>query len=210
MRLFITFEGIEGCGKSTQARALARRLSRRGFSVLTVKEPGSTDVGRVARRLLKQKLEMEIDPVTELLLFEVARARLVTEVIRPALEEGRIVICDRYAESSVAYQGYGRGIQVENVRMMNDFATGGLKADLVILPDLDVEEGLRRKGEGIINDRFEREEAEFHRRVRQGYLEMAANEPERWFVVDASLPSKQVGKLLWEKVCSHLAEAETK
>ncbi len=206
MSLFITFEGIEGCGKSTQSKALKRRLSRRGFPVLLVKEPGSTAVGRVARRLLKHKLEIDLDPATELFLFEVARAQLVAEVIRPALKEDRIVICDRYGESTLAYQGYGRGLDLEMIRSINEVATGGLQPDLIILPDLDVGEGLRRKGAASDKDRFEREEISFHRRVREGYLEMAHADAERWLLIDATLSRREMGELIWKRVQRTLAE----
>ncbi len=200
MGLFITFEGIEGCGKSTQSKALKNRFARREVPVLLVREPGSTAVGQVARRLLKHKLEIELDPMTELLLFEVARAQLVAEVIRPALKENKTVICDRYCESTLAYQGYGRGLDLEIIRQMNQVATGGLQPDLIILPDIDVEEGLRRKGEASVNDRFEREQVSFHQRVRDGYLDMAQADMARWVVIDATLPKKEMGKLIWERV----------
>ena len=200
MSLFITFEGIEGCGKSTQSKALKKRLVRRGFPALLVKEPGTTAVGRVARRLLKHKLEIELDPTTELLLFEVARAQLVAKVIRPALRRNQIVICDRYGESTLAYQGYGRGVNLETIRSLNQVATGGLYPDLIVLPDLDAKEGLQRKGSASINDRFEREEISFHQRVREGYLEMAQTDPQRWLIIDAALPKRKIGELIWERV----------
>ena len=200
MGLFILFEGVEGCGKSTQVRALQRRLSKLGVPVLTVKEPGSTSIGRVARKLLKHRLEIEINPVTELLLFAVARSQLVTEIIRPALERDQIVICDRYSESTLAYQGYGRGVDLETIHTINTIATGGLRPDLIILPDIDVHEGFKRKGAKQTNDRFEREEISFHQRVRQGYLEMARAEPNRWLVLDATQPRKKINDAIWEIV----------
>jgi len=200
MSLFITFEGIEGCGKSTQVNSLKGRLARRGFDVCLVREPGSTAIGRVARRLLKHRLEVALNPVTELLLFEVARSQLVEEVIRPALNRGQAVICDRYAESSLAYQGYGRGLDLKTVSEMNLVATGGLRPDLIVLPDLDAGEGLLRKGAAANSDRFEREDLAFHRRVRDGYLQMASSEPERWLVLDATLPRREIGRSIWERV----------
>ncbi len=207
MGLFITFEGIEGCGKSTQSKALKRRLSRRGFPVLLVKEPGTTAVGRVIRRLLKHKLEVEIDPITEFLLFEVARAQLVAEIVRPALKKGRIVISDRYGESTLAYQGYGRGVDVATIRNINEVATGGLKPDLIILPDLEVEEGLLRKGAASANDRFEREKLSFHLRVREGYLKMAHADPERWLIVDATLSRREISETIWKRIQRILPES---
>lgn len=200
MSLFVLFEGVEGCGKSTQARALHRRLIKMGIPVTMVKEPGSTDVGRVARKLLKHRLEIEITPVTELLLFAVARSQLVSEIIRPALDQGNVVICDRYSESTLAYQGYGRGLDLETIKTVNEIATGGLRPDLIILPDLDIEAGLKRKGAHTANDRFEREEISFHQRVRHGYLEMASSDPGRWFTIDATLPKRKITDAIWARV----------
>jgi dTMP kinase len=200
MGLFILFEGIEGSGKSTQARALNRRLSRLGLPVTLVKEPGGTAVGRVVRRLLKHRLEIELDPLTELFLFAVARAQLVADVIRPALDQDKIVICDRYAESTVAYQGYGRGLDLGIVRSINNIATEGLRPDIIFLLDLEVEDGLRRKGSGVTRDRFEQEEVAFHRRVRQGYLNMANADPDHWLVIDATQSKVKTQSLVWQKV----------
>ncbi|MBT4513020.1 MAG: dTMP kinase [Chloroflexi bacterium] len=204
MGLFILFEGVEGCGKSTQARALEKRLSKLGVPVIRVKEPGSTSIGRVARKLLKHRLEIEINPVTELLLFAVARSQLVAEIIRPALERDQIVICDRYSESTLAYQGYGRGVDLDTIHTINNIATGGLRPDLIILPDIDVHEGLKRKGAKQSTDRFEREEISFHHRVRQGYLDMSSAEPNRWLILDATQPRKKIGDSIWESIQQHL------
>jgi dTMP kinase len=206
MGLFILFEGIEGSGKSTQARVLNRRLSRLGLPVTLVKEPGGTAVGRVVRKLLKHRLEIELDPLTELFLFAVARAQLVTEVIRPALDQGHIVICDRYTESTVAYQGYGRGLDLKIIRSINNIATGGLRPDIIFLLDLEVEDGLRRKGSGVTRDRFEQEEVAFHRRVRQGYLNMANADPDRWLVIDTNQSKAKTQSLIWQKVEESLWE----
>ncbi len=195
MSLFITFEGGEGSGKSTQARALYRRLFEMGVPALLTHEPGGTPLGKQLRRWLKG--EREIDPQTELLLFNASRAHLVSQVIRPSLEKGTVVICDRFADSTTAYQGYGRGLDFSLIEAANNIATQGLRPDLTVLLDIPVERGLARKR---LRDRFEREELAFHQRVRQGYLEMAAKEPERWLVVDGSLPSKEVKRLIWERV----------
>lgn len=200
MSLFITFEGIEGSGKSTQSRALKKRFVRRGIPVLLVKEPGSTAVGKVTRRLLKHKLEIALDATTELFLFEVARAQLVSEIIRPSLEQGINVICDRYGDSTLAYQGYGRGLDLETIRQLNQIATGGLTPDLTILPDLDVEEGLKRKGKSSAQDRFEREKVSFHKKVREGYLEMARVLPEKWLIVDGTMPPRILGNKIWDYI----------
>ncbi|MBT9166401.1 MAG: Thymidylate kinase [Chloroflexi bacterium] len=196
---FILFEGVEGSGKSTQARALRRRLSGSGVAVLSVKEPGSTVIGDKVGRLLKHR-ETEIHPLTELLLFAVCRAQLVAEVIRPALDQNYIVISDRYTVSTLAYQGYGRGLDLETIETINNIATGGLHPDLIVLLDLEAGEGLRRKGRASTGDRFEREEITFHRRVRQGYLEMANADPEHWLLIDAAQPRKKIGELVWKRV----------
>jgi dTMP kinase len=199
LAIFITFEGGEGSGKSTQAKALYRRLSSMGISVLFTREPGGTPLGNNLRRWLKG--EDEIDPTTELLLFAASRAHLVSAVIRPALEKGTIVICDRFAESTVAYQGYGRGLDFDLIEVLNKIATQGLKPDLIIFLDIPVDNGLARKG---LRDRFEREESAFHQRVRRGYLEMASKDPERWLVIDGSLPKKDIRGIVWKRVASLL------
>lgn len=199
MALFVTFEGGEGCGKSTQARALHKRVSESGIPVLLSHEPGGTSLGKEARRYLKQTGKSEISPLAELFLFAASRAQLVAEVIRPSLARGVMVICDRYADSTVAYQGYGRGLDLDVIQAVNTTATQGLLPDLVILLDLPVEIGLARK-RSARQDRFEREEAAFHHRVREGYLKMAAADPQRWLVVDATLPKKKVEQIIWERV----------
>ena len=193
---FIVFEGGEGSGKSTQATILKRRLLRQGFPVVLTREPGGTPVGNRLRRWLKWG--SEITPQTELLLILAARSQLVTGVVRPALEKGSLVICDRYAYSTLAYQGYGRGMDRGFLESLNTFVTGGLVPDLVVLLDSNPAEGLRRKTSR--RDRFEREDLSFHQRVREGYLGIAAADPERWLVVDASLPRNEVRELIWERV----------
>ena len=195
MALFITFEGGEGSGKSTQAKAIYKRLLSLNIPTLLTHEPGGTLLGNSLRRWLKDK--GEIDPRTELLLFNASRAHLVSHVIRPALEKGAVVICDRFAESTIAYQGYGRGFDLNLIEAINNIATQGLKPDLIIFLDIPVNQGLARKGR---RDRFEREEIAFHQRVRSGYLEMAKKEPERWMVIDGSLPKKNIQGFIWERV----------
>ena len=195
MSLFITFEGGEGCGKSTQAGALYRRLLSLGIPAILTHEPGGTPLGNDLRRWLKG--EGEIDPLTELLLFNASRAHLVSQVIRPALDGGSIVICDRFFHSTIAYQGYGRGLDLGLIETVNNIATQGLRPDLIVLLDIAAEQGLKRKN---LRDRFEREEIAFHQRVRQGYLEMAKKDPQRWLVIDGSLPRKEVERLIWERV----------
>jgi len=212
---FILFEGVEGSGKSTQARALRRRLSDSGLPVLLVKEPGGTAIGDKIARLLKHApercpghgLAIGINSLTELLLFNASRAQLVAEVIRPALDQNYIVISDRYTESTLAYQGYGRGLELETIETINNIATGGLRADLIVLLDLEVKEGLRRKGRATARDRFEREEIAFHQRVRQGYLMMAHADPDHWWAVDAAHSRKKIGEMIWDKVRQSLPQS---
>lgn len=194
--VFIVFEGGEGTGKSTQAKALHRRLRRLGVSVKLVHEPGGTPIGDRLRRWLKFGRGITIQ--TELLFFEAARSQLVKQVIRPALARGQIVICDRFAGSTVAYQAYGRGVDLGLVNSLNEFAVDGVKPDLTVLLDLGVEQALgRKKSRG---DCFEREEYSFHLRVRDGYLKQAAANPDKWLVVDAGLPVEQVEQVVWARV----------
>ena len=203
MSLFITFEGGEGCGKSTQARALWRRLRQQNIPAILTHEPGGTALGYKIRRVLKGKGKSPISSEAELLLFVASRAQLVTEVIQPALREGKIVICDRFSYSTLVYQGYGRGLNLPAVEMVNSLATQNLQPDIVILLDLLPEQGLTRKRN--LKDRFELEELSFHRRVREGYFRLAAADPDRWLVIDATLPKRKISKIVWEKVSQLLA-----
>jgi dTMP kinase len=195
LSLFITFEGNEGSGKSAQTRALHQHLSSMGIPALLTHEPGGTLLGRQIRRWLKD--EGEVDSVTELLLFNASRAQLLSEVIRPALKSGTVVICDRFYHSTIAYQGYGRGLESDLIKTANNAATQGLIPDLIVLLDIPVEQGLSRKK---LKDRFEKEELVFHRRVRHGYQEMAKQDPQRWLVIDGSLPKKDIERQIWERV----------
>ena len=203
MGLFITFEGGEGCGKSTQANALYRNLRRKNLPAVLTHEPGGTTLGEQIGKMLKRKTE-NIHPQTELFLFAASRAQLVADVIQPALKEGGIVICDRFSHSTTAYQGYGRELDLATVQMVNNLATQDVKPNIVIFLNLSPEEGLARRGKLL--DRFELQELSFHRRVRQGYLKMAAEEPDRWLVIDATLPRKKISEIIWEKVNHLLAE----
>ncbi len=198
MGLFITFEGGEGCGKSTQAKVLWNKFRQQNIPVVLAHEPGGTPLGNELRRLLKREKTNSISAQAELLLFAASRAQLGNEVILPALKEGRVVICDRFSHSTSAYQGYGRGLDLDLIEMINNWATQNLKPDITILLDTPPEKGLARKR--IPKDRFELEQISFHRRVRQGYLEMAASEPERWLVIDAMLSKRKVSTIIWEKV----------
>lgn len=185
--MFVSFEGPEGSGKSTQAILLAEHLQARGYRTVLTREPGGTALGDRLRELLMRSTEVRLTPRAETLLFCAARAELVEEVVRPRLAEGYWVICDRYSDSTLAYQAYGRGLDPAAVQEVISFATGGLLPDLTVLLDLPPEEGLHRKGlEG--DDRFEREALAFHCRVRTAYLDLARCQPQRWLVVDARLP----------------------
>ena len=205
MSLFITFEGVEGCGKSVQAKALYRRLSQLAIPVVLTHEPGGTPLGMRIARWLKWTEGTDISPLTELLLFNASRAQSVTWIIQPNLENGKVVICDRYADSTTAYQGYGRGLDLEVVTAINNSATLGLKPDLTVLLDMPAEAGLARKG-ARKQDRFEQEDIAFHQRVREGYLKMATNDPQRWLVVDASQSKTKIAKIIWQRVSQLLSE----
>ena len=184
--MFITLEGPEGSGKSTQIRRLAKRLEAMGYPVITTREPGGTPIGDQIRHVLVRLENKELHPRTEILLFLAARAQLVEQLIKPALQDGKIILCDRYGDSTIAYQGYGHGLDLDKLRQMLDFATDHLKPDLTILLDLDVKIGLMRKKAEDEWNRLDAYEVLFHERVRQGYLQLAAEEPERWRIVDAS------------------------
>jgi dTMP kinase len=196
--LFITFEGGEGCGKSTQSRLLLKKLEQQNVPVVLTHEPGGTALGNELRRTLKRKRDSSISPHAELFLLAASRAQLVAEVIRPALEQGKVVICDRFTHSTMVYQGYGRGLDFTAIKMVNNMATRNLDPDLIILLDISPKQGLARKRS--LKDRFELEDSSFHRRVREGYLKMAAAEPDRWLVIDASLPKGRVAEIIWDRV----------
>jgi len=194
--LFVVFEGGEGSGKSTQAGMLKRQLLRNGFPAVLTREPGGTPAGNRLRRWVKWSAG--ITPQSELLIILAARSQLVTEVIRPALRGDAVVVCDRYFYSTLAYQGYGRGMDLDFLGRLNNFVTEGLRPDLVVLLDIDPGQGLERLRTG--KDRFEREGEAFHKRVHEGYLKMAAEDPEWWLVLNASLPRKELKQLIWKRV----------
>ncbi len=203
--MFITLEGPEGSGKSTQAQLLYRYLCERNKAVVLTREPGGTLLGDKLRAIVMFGKDMEISPRAELLLFTAARAQLVDEIVRPALARGDIVICDRYADSTVAYQGYGRGLPIQEINAVNHFATAGLVPDLTFLLDIPPEVGLTRNREGqLATDRFETEEIDFHARIREGYLEIARSEPKRWVIVDATQPIEKVWADIREAVEARL------
>jgi dTMP kinase len=201
--LFLTFEGGEGSGKSTQIERLAARLRRRGLDPVVTREPGGTPVGEGARTLLLDQAHRP-EPQTEVFLLEASRSELVARVIRPALAAGRVVVCDRYDDSTLAYQGGGRGLDHAVLLELNRFATGGLKPDLTFLFDLDPAVGLsRRAGAGDAN-RLDREPEDFHRRVHERYLELARQEPSRFVVLDAGAPPEALEARIAEAVESRL------
>lgn len=192
MNLFVTFEGPEGSGKTVQSQGLYEYLEGQGLPVLLTREPGGTSIGDQIRGVLLSPENVEMLPEAEILLFSASRAQLVRQVIRPALARGILVICDRFADSTLAYQGYGHGLDLAALRAITEFATGGLRPDLTVYLDIDVEEGLRRKlaaqeGRGAWN-RLDQKELDFHQRVRAGYQALVAAEPQRWLVMDAAQP----------------------
>lgn len=205
MSLFITFEGPEGSGKTTQIELLSGYLEEKGYSVIATREPGGTSIGDQIRTILLDPRNNEMLPASEALLFSAARAQIVNQVILPHLAQGDIVLCDRYADSTLAYQGYGHGLDLETLHTITVLATEELKPDLTVYLDIDVEEGLRRKltahkvGQAEWN-RLDRQEAAFHCRVREGYLKMATREPDRWLVVDATQPLEAIQALIRARV----------
>jgi len=202
MRLFITFEGPDGSGKTTQARLLAARLRGQGHDVIYVREPGGTAIGDQIRQIVHDVRNVEMQPRAELLLYSASRAQLVEQVIRPHLARGGIVVCDRYADSSLAYQGYGRGLDLDMVQRIQAFATGGLTPDLTFYLDLDVEEGLRRRLASRAEwNRLDDQELDFHRRVREGYARLiAADTTGRWRVINAARSVDEVHADIWRTV----------
>jgi dTMP kinase len=198
LSLFITFEGPEGSGKTTQIQWLAAALTAQGLRVLYTREPGGTRIGNAIRSLLLDPAHVEMSPRAEALLFNAARAQIVDEVIRPALAQGIVVLCDRYADSTIAYQGYGHGQAIGPLRALGAYATSGLTPDVTIYLDIDIATGLRRKRAGAADEwnRMEEKDHAFHQAVRAGYLVLAEAEPERWLVVDASAPVEEVQRLI--------------
>lgn len=191
--MFITFEGSEGSGKSTQINILAAYLREQGYEVVTTREPGGTRIGEQVRHCLHDVNNQEMTAAAEVLLYSASRSQLVQEVILPALEKNSIVICDRYADSTIAYQGYGRQLDLEALSTITRFATRGLKPDLTILFDIDVEQGLSRRtigGEEM--NRMDLQELAFYKRVRNGYMELVKQEPDRWVIIDARRSPEEV------------------
>lgn len=210
MSLFITFEGVEGSGKSTQIRRLAENLRQRGHSVLTTREPGGCPLSDAIRHLLLHPDQSPMAGESELFLYLAARAQHVFEVIHPALRAGKLVLCDRFADATTAYQGFARGIDVTLIRRFNDFATAGLAPDLTLLLDLPTETGQERlarrnRADGSCRDRLELESAAFHQAVRQGYLSLAREFPQRFRVVNALAAEDEVAAEIIRLVESFMA-----
>jgi dTMP kinase len=199
--IFLTFEGPDGAGKTTQIQRIAETLSERGHAVVRTREPGGDSVGETVRTLL---LGTKMTPEAEFLLYAAARAQNVAEVVEPALAAGKIVLCDRFTDSSIAYQGYARGLSLDFIRAANQFATRGRIPDATFLLDLPVETGKARRDRGGDTNRLDNEALEFHGRVRQGFLESAAAEPDRFHVVDATQGIDSVFAQLWPMVQRHV------
>ena len=206
--MFITLEGPDGSGKSMQIPPLAEFIRQQGYEVLTTREPGGTSIGDQIRQVIMKLGNTSMNPRTEILLFCAARAQIVEEVLHPNLQRGVVVLSDRYADSTLAYQGYGHGVNLDDLHMLLNFATGGLKPDLTLLLDVDAEEGLKRRQScGGEWNRLDAYALEFHRRVREGYHELAKAEPERWQTIDASQSPEMVQSNLRRIILKKLTSA---
>lgn len=183
--LFIVFEGVEGAGKSSQIKLLSQYLDDAGYSVVVTKEPGGTPIGEAIREILLNPDFSQMGPETETLLYSASRAQHVTQVILPALEEGKIVLCDRYVASSYAYQSFGRGLPLAKIKELNEWATGGLKPDLTIIFSVPIKEGLGRATKHYA-DRIEQEGIDFHSKVQEGYLELTRKNPGQYKVIEGA------------------------
>jgi len=202
--MFITFEGPDGSGKSSQVASLAGYLEGQDFNVLVTREPGGTAIGDQIRAILSDLGNTDMHPRAETLLFLAARAQIVEQVILPAIAAGSIVLCGRYADSTLAYQGYGHQHDLRQIQTLLDFATGGLKPDLTLLLDVDVEVGLQRRASGGEWNRLDAYNLAFHRRVRQGYHLLVQADPQRWVVIDAGQPAEQVQATIRQIVMARL------
>jgi dTMP kinase len=205
--VFITLEGPEGAGKTTQLKVLSKYLEEENIAHVITRDPGGTSLGKPIRRILLNS-ETAINPLTELLLYEADRAQNVSEIIVPNLAQGKLVFCDRYIDSTVAYQGYGRNLDLKLIGLLNDIATEGLRPDVTILFDIESEAGLARLHPSG-HDRLEREAIEFHRKVRKGYLELAKEQPQRFRIIDAAGPMSVVQEELRAIVTATLQVAHS-
>lgn len=206
---FITFEGIDGSGKSTQMRLLAERLRAGGHDIFEAVEPGGTAIGRQIRRILLDAANQDLRPAAELLLYFASRAQNVDECIQPAIVQGKIVLCDRFTDSTVAYQGHARGLGEETVLALDRIACRGLTPDLTLLIDVDVECGLarartRNAGGGTAETRMDDQSIEFHRKVREAYLKLAKRHADRFRVIDGRGAPETVAERVWESVAAHV------
>ncbi|HOW07235.1 MAG TPA: dTMP kinase [Flexilinea sp.] len=203
--MFITFEGPDGSGKTTQVKRIGRKLIEKGFDIVYTREPGGTEISDQVREILMNMKNKQMCPRTEILLFCAARAQLVEEVIRPALQSGKIVISDRYADSTLAYQGYGHGFEQETLKQLLNFTTGNLWPDLTFLLDISAEKGLRRR---ISNqeewNRMDDYQLAFHERVRNGYHQLAAADPQRWEIIDADQSEEAVENEIMQRLARRL------
>lgn len=204
--MFITLEGPEGSGKTSQLLGLAEFLRDKGYDLITTREPGGTSIGDQIRKVLFDLGNKRMNPRSEILLFQASRAQLVDEVIRPALLAGKVILCDRYADSTLAYQGYGHGVDLKTLREIINFATAGLNPDLTIFLDVPVEEGLNRRNKGGDWNRLDDYDKAFHKRVYDGYQHLINAEPERWVVIDAARSSALVAADLQKVVLGRLVQ----
>lgn len=200
MSLFITFEGPEGGGKTTQLRLLQATLEQQGRQVVATREPGGTAIGNAIRAILLDPQHTGMSPRAEALLFNAARAQLIDEIVQPALAAGQIVLCDRFADSTLAYQGYGRNLSLADLKTLVAYATLGVRPHLTIFLDIPAAAGLQRKSQGAEWNRLEAEQLAFHQQVREGFFALVAAEPHRWLVVDATQSVEQVHDVIWQRV----------
>lgn len=201
---FVTFEGIEGCGKTTQIKLLDKFLQGRGFKTLLTREPGGTKIGDDIRSILLDPSNKKMHPLTELFLYEASRAQHLEQLIKPALANGTIVLCDRYADSTIAYQGAARKLDARTIETLHQIATGGTTPDLTILLDLPAKDGLVRVGGRGPSDRFEQEKLDFHERVRDGYLKLAKREPKRIIILNGMKAAEQIHQEVLNIICKLL------
>ncbi|MEK6255977.1 MAG: dTMP kinase [Chloroflexota bacterium] len=203
--MFITLEGPDGSGKSSQMKSLAKFIRQQGYEVVETREPGGTEIGDQIRQVIMDLKNKSMFPSSEILLFQASRAQLVREIIQPAIAEGKVVLCDRYADSTLAYQGHGHRTDMEQLTRIVEFATGGLKPDLTLYIDIDAAEGLRRRSDGNGEwNRMDDYEVKFHERVRAGYHKMITAEPQRWVEIDGSQSQEDVQAALQAAVMTRL------
>lgn len=202
--LFISMEGPDGSGKSTQIELLKNYLSAQGYDIIITREPGGTTISEAIRNIILNRDYSEMSYTTEMFLYAAARAQLVEEVIKPALNSNKAVICDRFIDSSAVYQGIARGLGVENVYNINNYALNGISPDMTFLLDLDAEEGIKRKRNQAELDRMETEKIDFHRKVVEGYRMLAKRDPERIISIDATLPVNEINQIIINEVTKRI------